>query len=69
MTLFTRTPRDPLTILDTPPQKKSKSTIIFLLHYFTLTGVIFVLLLGITNFSAYSTRVMHWIDPQAMIDE
>jgi hypothetical protein len=38
----------------------------FLMIYLILSGTIFSVLLGILNFGAYSTRVLSWIDPQAI---
>ena len=35
----------------------------FLTVYLLLSGTIFSVLLGILNFSAYSTRILDWIDP------
>lgn len=35
----------------------------FLTIYLLLSGTIFSVLLGILNFSAYSTRILDWIDP------
>ena len=43
-----------------------KQTSIFLVQYISLTGVIFFLLMGAINYSAYSQRVSSWINPEAL---
>lgn len=42
-------------------------TLKFLSIYFALTGVIFSVLLGVLNYSAYSTRIMNWVNPAALL--
>ncbi len=39
----------------------------FLVMYFALSGVIFSTLLGVLNYSAYSSRIMNWVNPAALI--
>lgn len=41
-------------------------TSVFLLQYLSLTGLIFFLLMGAINYSAYSQRVSSWINPEAL---
>jgi hypothetical protein len=41
----------------------------FLSIYLLLTGGIFVLLMGVMNFSAYSAVISNWVDPDALIRE
>lgn len=41
-------------------------TIRFVWAYFMLTGVIFGIIMGILNFSAYSARVINWINPETI---
>lgn len=38
----------------------------FITMYFVLTGSIFVVLMGVLNFSAYSARLVHWINPDTI---
>ncbi|PID83732.1 hypothetical protein CSB09_04670 [Candidatus Gracilibacteria bacterium] len=56
-------------------QKKSFGFSRFLWHwtrmslaYFLLSGTIFGVLMGLMNFSAYSARVVHWIQPEKIED-
>lgn len=42
-------------------------TLRFLVTYVALSSFIFGVLLGILNYSAYSTRVMNWIDPTTLM--
>ncbi len=56
-------------------QKKSFGFSRFLWHwtrmslaYFLLSGTIFWVLMGLMNFSAYSARVVHWIQPEKIED-
>ncbi len=46
--------------------KKTGKWIKFLAIYFSLTGIIFSVLMGFMNFSAYSARVSNWINPDAI---
>lgn len=39
----------------------------FLITYFAITGCVFVCLLSLLNFSAYSNRVLNFINPEALI--
>lgn len=39
----------------------------FFTLYIILSGTIFSVLVGILNFSAYSARVLNWIDPDALL--
>jgi LPXTG-site transpeptidase (sortase) family protein len=61
---------DPLQCLDEAPSSKPKKWYIkFIIHYFALTACTFGVLLFLTNFSAYTDRVMYWIHPEAMMAE
>jgi LPXTG-site transpeptidase (sortase) family protein len=61
---------DPLQCLDQVSRAKPKKWYIkFIIHYLALTACTFVVLLFLTNFSAYTDRVMYWIHPEAMIAE
>lgn len=42
-------------------------TSVFLLQYISLTGLIFFLLMGAINYSAYSQRISSWINPEALV--
>jgi LPXTG-site transpeptidase (sortase) family protein len=44
-----------------------KQTTLFLFQYLTLTGGIFLLLMGVINYSAYSQRIANWVNPDALI--
>ena len=39
----------------------------FLVTYVALSSFIFGVLLGILNYSAYSSRIMNWIDPTTLM--
>lgn len=39
----------------------------FLSIYLALTGTIFVVLLALLNASAYSSRIMNWVNPEALL--
>lgn len=45
-----------------------KQTTLFLFQYLTLTGGIFLLLMGVINYSAYSQRIANWVNPDALIN-
>ncbi len=42
-------------------------TLRFLITYFTITGCVFICLLSVLNFSAYSNRILNFINPEALI--
>lgn len=42
-------------------------TLRFLTIYLALTGTIFTLLLSLLNYSAYSSRVMNWVNPDTLL--
>lgn len=44
-----------------------RHTINFLVSYVFVTGGVFVVLLSILNYSAYSTRILNYINPEALI--
>jgi LPXTG-site transpeptidase (sortase) family protein len=43
-------------------------TSLFLIQYLSLTGLIFLLLMWGLNYSAYSTRLSNWVNPDALIE-
>jgi LPXTG-site transpeptidase (sortase) family protein len=45
-----------------------RHTSFFLLQYLSLTGAIFLVMLGALNYSAYSSRIANWINPDALIE-
>ncbi len=64
---------DPLLALEMSHRKKRSffssmgRTLRFLSAYFALTGTIFLVLLGALNYSAYSSRVMNWVNPDMLL--
>lgn len=58
-------------LLRSAQRKKSPSKVFRLFKFFTLyillSGSIFTVLVGALNFSAYSARVVHWINPESII--
>ena len=58
-------------LLRSAQSKKSPSKVFRLFEFFTLyillSGSIFTVLVGALNFSAYSARVVHWINPESII--
>jgi hypothetical protein len=44
-----------------------KRTCSYLISYFLLSGSIFLVLLVSLNYSAYSNRVINWVNPDALI--
>ena len=58
-------------LLRSASHKKSPSKAYRLFKFFTLyiilSSSIFTVLIGILNFSAYSARVIHWINPESII--
>lgn len=46
--------------------QKVQRGIKLLVVYFALSGTIFSVMMGALNFSAYSARVLHWIDPSTL---
>jgi LPXTG-site transpeptidase (sortase) family protein len=45
-----------------------KDTSIFLVQYLSLTGAIFLVLMGALNYSAYSSRLANWINPERLLE-
>ena len=41
-------------------------TTFVLIQYLSLTGMIFLLLMGAINYSAYSQRIANWVNPEAL---
>ncbi len=64
---------DPLLEIEKSHQKNRSifsslgRTLRFLTIYLALTGTIFTLLLSLLNYSAYSSRVMNWINPDTLL--
>ena len=58
-------------LLRSAVRKKSPSKTYRLFKFFTLyiilSGSIFTVLIGILNFSAYSARVVHWVNPESIL--
>lgn len=63
---------DPLALID-PPKGLAKSSlrrgVTFMFHYLALTSVVFGILLFATNFSAYSARIVYWVNPASFTEE
>lgn len=58
-------------LLRSAQKRQQPSTVVRLFKFFTLyillSGSIFTVLLGLLNFGAYSARVIHWVNPEAII--
>ncbi len=63
---------DPLLSLEKKQKKTSLFSSLgrslrFLTAYLALSGLIFGILLSVLNFSAYSSRIMNWVDPNSLL--
>ncbi len=62
--------RDPLLSLEKNKNSFLHSfgrTIKWVSIYFLISGTVFGVLLALLNYSAYSTRVVNWINPEALL--
>jgi hypothetical protein len=63
---------DPLLAFEKKQKHKTffasiRHTMKFLVSYLFVSGLVFVVLLSVLNFSAYSTRIANYIDPDALL--